>query len=168
MEQDPGTTPRTNTASRSFAEIDLARESGSQLLLYPHTGNWIQRIEEAVHRRQSGSAQRRCDVQSLPLAARGQVARLQTAAPASHAATLGCLHQRRRRVRRQTRLEPLYPTARRRQLRCRDVLESVRPRLQRPGRAAVLRHRRRRPRTPSPAPWPHGAKCRGPCKLPRT
>jgi len=27
---------------------DLARESGSQLLLYPHTGNWIQRIEEAV------------------------------------------------------------------------------------------------------------------------
>ena len=27
---------------------DLARESGSQLLLYPHTGNWIQRIEDAV------------------------------------------------------------------------------------------------------------------------
>ncbi len=27
---------------------DLARESGSQLLLYPHTGNWIERIEDAV------------------------------------------------------------------------------------------------------------------------
>ena len=27
---------------------DLVRDSGAQLLLYPHTGNWIQRIEEAV------------------------------------------------------------------------------------------------------------------------
>ena len=27
---------------------DLARESGSQLLLYPHTGNWVERIEDAV------------------------------------------------------------------------------------------------------------------------
>ncbi len=27
---------------------DLARESGSQLLLYPHAGNWIERIEDAV------------------------------------------------------------------------------------------------------------------------
>ncbi len=27
---------------------DCARESGSQLLLYPHTGNWIQCIEDAV------------------------------------------------------------------------------------------------------------------------
>jgi len=27
---------------------DLARESGSQLLLYPHTGDWIERIEDAV------------------------------------------------------------------------------------------------------------------------
>ena len=121
-----------------------------------------------AHRRQSGSAQRRRNVQSLPLAARGQVARLQTAAPASHAATLGCLHQRRRRVRRQTRLEPLYPTARRRQLRCRDVLEDIaRPRLQRPGRAAVLRHRRRRPRTPRPLHRRIAQKCRGPRKLPR-
>lgn len=27
---------------------DLARESGSQLLLYPHTGNWVERVEDAV------------------------------------------------------------------------------------------------------------------------
>ena len=27
---------------------DLARESGSQLLLYPHTNDWIERIEDAV------------------------------------------------------------------------------------------------------------------------
>ncbi len=27
---------------------DLARDSGSQLLLYPHVGNWIERIEDAV------------------------------------------------------------------------------------------------------------------------
>jgi sugar phosphate isomerase/epimerase len=27
---------------------DLARESGSQLLLYPHVGNWIERIEDSV------------------------------------------------------------------------------------------------------------------------
>ncbi|MGA2035724.1 MAG: TIM barrel protein [Thermoguttaceae bacterium] len=27
---------------------DLARDSGSQLLLYPHTGNWVERIEDAV------------------------------------------------------------------------------------------------------------------------
>ncbi|HLX62727.1 MAG TPA: sugar phosphate isomerase/epimerase family protein [Planctomycetota bacterium] len=27
---------------------DLAKESGSQLLLYPHAGNWIERIEDAV------------------------------------------------------------------------------------------------------------------------
>jgi len=27
---------------------DLARESGSSLLLYPHTGDWIERIEDAV------------------------------------------------------------------------------------------------------------------------
>jgi sugar phosphate isomerase/epimerase len=27
---------------------DLAQDSGSQLLLYPHVGNWIERIEDAV------------------------------------------------------------------------------------------------------------------------
>ena len=27
---------------------DLARDSGSQLLLYPHVGNWLERIEDAV------------------------------------------------------------------------------------------------------------------------
>jgi sugar phosphate isomerase/epimerase len=27
---------------------DMARDSGSQLLLYPHTGNWVERIEDAV------------------------------------------------------------------------------------------------------------------------
>lgn len=27
---------------------DLARDSGSQLLLYPHVGNWIERIQDAV------------------------------------------------------------------------------------------------------------------------
>jgi sugar phosphate isomerase/epimerase len=27
---------------------DLAKDSGSQLLLYPHTGNWVERIEDAV------------------------------------------------------------------------------------------------------------------------
>ena len=27
---------------------DLARDSGSQLLLYPHTGNWVQTIQDAV------------------------------------------------------------------------------------------------------------------------
>ena len=27
---------------------DLARDSGSQLLLYPNVGNWIERIEDAV------------------------------------------------------------------------------------------------------------------------
>ena len=42
----------TSVDARGVAVIremsDLARESGSQLLLYPHTGNWIQRIEDAV------------------------------------------------------------------------------------------------------------------------
>jgi sugar phosphate isomerase/epimerase len=30
------------------AMSDLARDSGSQILLYPHVGNWIERIEDAV------------------------------------------------------------------------------------------------------------------------
>jgi sugar phosphate isomerase/epimerase len=30
------------------AMSDLARDSGSQLLLYPHTGNWVERIQDAV------------------------------------------------------------------------------------------------------------------------
>ena len=48
-----GARPGDNAADEHGVAViremsDLARESGSQLLLYPHTGNWIQRIEEAV------------------------------------------------------------------------------------------------------------------------
>jgi len=42
----------TSADERAVAIIremsDLARESGSQLLLYPHTKNWIERIEDAM------------------------------------------------------------------------------------------------------------------------
>jgi len=42
----------TSVDERAVAIIremsDLARESGAQLLLYPHTKNWIERIEDAV------------------------------------------------------------------------------------------------------------------------
>jgi len=36
-------------AVRIMRELsDMAKDSGSQLLLYPHTGNWVERIEDAV------------------------------------------------------------------------------------------------------------------------
>jgi len=48
-----GAKPSDRSADAGGVEVlramsDLARDSGSQLLLYPHVGNWIERIEDAV------------------------------------------------------------------------------------------------------------------------
>ncbi|MEI8373586.1 MAG: sugar phosphate isomerase/epimerase [Planctomycetota bacterium] len=43
---DPTVDPRAVTILREMS--DLARESGSQLLLYPHQSSWIERIEDSV------------------------------------------------------------------------------------------------------------------------
>ncbi len=43
---DTSADPRAVEVLREMS--DLARDSGSQLLLYPHQGNWIERIEDAV------------------------------------------------------------------------------------------------------------------------
>ncbi|MGD0898990.1 MAG: TIM barrel protein [Thermoguttaceae bacterium] len=43
---DASVDPRAVEILREMSE--LARDSGSQLLLYPHAGDWIQRIEDAV------------------------------------------------------------------------------------------------------------------------
>jgi sugar phosphate isomerase/epimerase len=43
---DPAGDDRAVAILRAMS--DLARDSGSQLLLYPHQGNWIERIEDAV------------------------------------------------------------------------------------------------------------------------
>jgi sugar phosphate isomerase/epimerase len=48
-----GTKPSDASADERAVAIvremsDLARESGSELLLYPHTNDWIERIEDAV------------------------------------------------------------------------------------------------------------------------
>ncbi len=57
------------------------------------------------------SAERGRDVQSVPLAAGGQAARLPAALAAGHAAVVGGLDQRGRRAGRQARLGPLHPAA---------------------------------------------------------
>ena len=43
---DPAGDPRGVEVLREMS--DLARESGSQLLLYPHVSNWVERIEDAI------------------------------------------------------------------------------------------------------------------------
>jgi sugar phosphate isomerase/epimerase len=43
---DPAGDPRAVKILQEMS--DLARDSGSQLLLYPHVGDWIERIEDAV------------------------------------------------------------------------------------------------------------------------
>lgn len=43
---DPGGDTRAVEIFREMS--DLAKDSGAQLLLYPHVGNWIERIEDAV------------------------------------------------------------------------------------------------------------------------
>ena len=43
---DPSLDPRAVAILREMS--DLALDSGSQLLLYPHVGNWIERIEDSV------------------------------------------------------------------------------------------------------------------------
>jgi sugar phosphate isomerase/epimerase len=45
----PSDTSLDPEAVRIVRELsDMAKDSGSQLLLYPHTGNWVERIEDAV------------------------------------------------------------------------------------------------------------------------
>lgn len=43
---DPSVDPRAVEIIREMA--DLAKDSGAQLLLYPHQGSWIERIEDSV------------------------------------------------------------------------------------------------------------------------
>ena len=43
---DPSVDPRAVQILREMS--DLAEESGSQLLLYPHISSWVERIEDAV------------------------------------------------------------------------------------------------------------------------
>ena len=43
---DPSVDPRAVKILREMS--DLARDSGSQLLLYPHVGSWVERIEDSV------------------------------------------------------------------------------------------------------------------------
>jgi sugar phosphate isomerase/epimerase len=43
---DASMDPRAVEVLREMS--DLARESGSQLLLYPHVGNWVERLEDSV------------------------------------------------------------------------------------------------------------------------
>lgn len=43
---DPAADPRGVATLREMS--DLARDSGAQLLLYPHVGDWIERIEDSV------------------------------------------------------------------------------------------------------------------------
>jgi sugar phosphate isomerase/epimerase len=43
---DPSVDPHAVEILREMS--DLARESGSQLLLYPHQGSWIERIEDSI------------------------------------------------------------------------------------------------------------------------
>lgn len=43
---DPAGDERAVTILREMS--DLARDSGSQLLLYPHVSNWVERVEDAV------------------------------------------------------------------------------------------------------------------------
>jgi sugar phosphate isomerase/epimerase len=48
-----GAKPSDSSVDAHAVEIlrgmsDLARDSGSQLLLYPHVGNWVERIEDSV------------------------------------------------------------------------------------------------------------------------
>ena len=92
---DPSVDPRAVKILREMS--DLARDSGSQLLLYPHV-RLVDRADRGLgaRGREGRPPQRRRDVQSLPLAARGQAARLQAPAEAGNAAAVGRLHQRRR------------------------------------------------------------------------
>ena len=43
---DPSVDPHAVAILRELS--DLARESGSQLLLYPHLGSWVERIEDSI------------------------------------------------------------------------------------------------------------------------
>lgn len=43
---DPSVDPRAVAILREMS--DLARDSGAQLLLYPHVGSWVERIEDSV------------------------------------------------------------------------------------------------------------------------
>jgi sugar phosphate isomerase/epimerase len=43
---DPSVDPHAVEILREMS--DLARDSGSQLLLYPHLGSWIERIEDSI------------------------------------------------------------------------------------------------------------------------
>jgi sugar phosphate isomerase/epimerase len=50
-----------------------AAGTDAQLLLYPHQGSWIERLEDSMRVADKvDRPKRRCDVQSMPLAARGQ------------------------------------------------------------------------------------------------
>jgi hypothetical protein len=66
---DPTVDPQAVAILREMS--DLARESGSQLLLYPHQGSWVER-RLLPSRGKGRSAKRGRHVQPVPLAARRQ------------------------------------------------------------------------------------------------
>ena len=131
---------------------DLARDSGSQLLLYPHVSNWIERIEDAVRvaekvdRPNVGVMFNLCHWLRVD-PSRDYRSLLHRAMPRLWAVSINGadVHDEK------PRLGPLHSAPGPRLLRCgRPAQDARRAGLQGPDRPSVLRHRRRRPRPPGP------------------
>ena len=131
---------------------DLARDSGSKLLLYPHTSNWIERIEDAVRvadqvdRPNVGVMFNLCHWLRVD-PSRDYRSLLARAMPRLWAVSINGadVHDD------ESRLGPLHPAPGSGLLRRRwPAHDARRTGLQGPDRPPVLRHHRRRPRPPSP------------------
>ena len=94
---DPAGDARAVEIIREMASV--ASDSGAQILLYPHSYMWMERIQDAVRvAGQGGQTECRGNVQPLPLAAHQQRSQLQAAACPGDAPSLGGLDQWRRRI----------------------------------------------------------------------